>query len=165
MPPAVTLEKSHLAIPVIFYGQEEYTKIQASESENISDKARNFLTALESCWPILTLHKTGRNFEEENYFLFPALEEDKDHGFIASMGRTVMHEVQERKTQSPTCAQHRKPPAGQTFFFFTSKFKMGSRSNCRGFSFKEQLLFWFAGGLLLACTSGISKYPCTLLYK
>lgn len=100
VPPAVTLEKSHLAIPVMFRGQEEYTKIQAIERENISDKAWNFLTAPESCWPILTLHKAGRNYEEENYFFHPALEEDEDHGFIASMGRTIMCEVQERKTQS-----------------------------------------------------------------
>jgi len=42
VPLAVTLEKSHPAIPVIFYGQEEYTKIQGTKRKNISDKAWNF---------------------------------------------------------------------------------------------------------------------------
>lgn len=70
------------------------------QEEKHQTKLGIFSTGLDSFWPILTLHEAGRNFEEENYFLHPALEEDEDRGFIASMSRTVMCEVQDRKIQS-----------------------------------------------------------------
>lgn len=75
-------------------------KYRAPRGKTSQTKLGIFSTGLDSFWPILTLHEAGRNFEEENYFLHPALEEDEDRGFIASMSRTVMCEVQDRKIQS-----------------------------------------------------------------